>query len=82
MHDAVIQAHTQRSADQFDKYWKKLVFTGKGSAPATAKSDAEVLAYVAAHPGAVGYVTKSAVTDQFKCSPSSDPVIPPGAASP
>lgn len=66
VHDEVIKDHTQRTADQFDKHWKKLVFTGKGSMPATGKTDAEIIAYVAANPGAFGYVAKDSVTSQVK----------------
>ncbi|HEY0947547.1 MAG TPA: hypothetical protein VGD81_19850 [Opitutaceae bacterium] len=66
VHAAVIQRYTQRSPDQFDKYWKKQVFTGKGTMPASAKNDGEVIAFVAATPGAFGYVAPESVTDQVK----------------
>lgn len=56
VHDAVIQNFAARTADQFDKYWKKQVFTGKGVAPEAFKTDAELVAYVAKTPGAFGYV--------------------------
>lgn len=56
-HDAVIQTFTARTADQFEKYWKKQVFTGKGSAPDSFKTDADMIAFVAQTPGAFGYVT-------------------------
>src|SRR4051794_14344079 len=39
VHDKVIQGYTQRSPDQFDKYWKKQVFTGKGIAPTVVKTE-------------------------------------------
>lgn len=56
VHEAVIQGFTARSADQFDKYWKKQVFTGKGIAPDAFKTDAELVAFVAKNPGAFGYI--------------------------
>lgn len=56
VNDSVVQDFTARSADQFEKYWKKLVFTGKGAAPDTFKTDAELLAFVAKTPGSFGYV--------------------------
>jgi len=56
IHDGIVQEYTARSADQFEKYWKKQVFTGKGSAPESLKSDSEMIAYVAKTPGAFGYV--------------------------
>jgi ABC-type phosphate transport system substrate-binding protein len=66
VNDKVIRDHTQRSADQFDKYWKKLVFTGKGMPHATAKTDAEVIDYVSKTPGSFGYVAKESATDKVK----------------
>ena len=66
VNDKVIRDHTQRSADQFDKYWKKLVFTGKGMPPASAKTDADVLDYVSKNPGSLGYVAKESATDKVK----------------
>ena len=66
VHDKVVRDHTQRSADQFDKYWKKLVFTGKGMPPGTAKTDADVIDYVSKNPGAFGYVAKEGAGDKVK----------------
>lgn len=66
LNEKVIRDHTQRSADQFDKYWKKLVFTGKGMPPATAKTDADVIDYVSKNPGSFGYVAKESASDKVK----------------
>ncbi|ACB77776.1 hypothetical protein [Opitutus terrae] len=66
VHAKVIQQYAQRSPDQFDKYWKKQVFTGKGTMPAAAKNDAEVIAFVASTPGAFGYLAAASVTDKVK----------------
>jgi len=66
LHELVIRTYTQRSTDQFDKYWKKQVFTGKGMAPAVAKTDAEVIDYVAKHTGAIGYVASVSATAAVK----------------
>lgn len=68
-HDKVMQDHAQRSAGQFDNYWKKLVFTGKGVMPHQASDEAALVDYVAKTPGAVGYVSASAVTDRVKVLP-------------
>lgn len=56
-HESVIQSFTSRSADQFGKYWKKMVFTGKGTAPEVFKTEDELVAYVAKTPGSIGYVS-------------------------
>lgn len=70
IHAAVLHTYAQRAPDQFDKWWKKQVFTGKGAMPAQAKTDAEVVDYVAKTPGAFGYVAKSsAATDRVHISP-------------
>lgn len=65
-HESVIQEYTARSADQFDKYWKKQVFTGKGSAPNSFKTDAELVAFVAKTPGAFGYIASGTAPDGVK----------------
>jgi ABC-type phosphate transport system substrate-binding protein len=56
-HDEVISELTNRTPDQFDKYWKKQVFTGKGVMPESAADDTAMLAYVAKTPGALGYIS-------------------------
>jgi ABC-type phosphate transport system substrate-binding protein len=61
VHEQVIKEYTQRTPDQFDKFWKKQVFTGKGIMPQIAKSETEMLDLVAKTPGAFGYVSKDAV---------------------
>lgn len=68
-HEAVLKTYVERSADQFDKYWKKLVFTGKGSPPEIFADDAAVAAYVAKTPGALGYVAAGASPAGVKILP-------------
>lgn len=55
-----------KSPSQFDSYWKRLVFTGKGSAPKTFSDAQKLLQYVAEHPGAVGYVPAGKVDASVK----------------
>ena len=66
IHDKVINDFTARTADQFDKYWKKQVFTGKGVMPEALADDAAMVAYVAKTPGAFGYVANGAQTPGVK----------------
>lgn len=66
VHEKAIREFTQRSPDQFDKFWKKLVFTGKGMAPSSFASDEEAVAWVAKTPGALAYVAADKATDQVK----------------
>ncbi len=65
-HDKVINDITARTADQFGKYWKKQVFTGKGVMPETMADDAAMIAYVAKTPGAFGYVSGDAKPEGVK----------------
>ena len=68
-HEKIMHEYVQRSADQFDKYWKKMVFSGKGMMPVQAASDADLVAYVAKTPGAIGYVSAASVTGAVKVLP-------------
>ena len=45
-----------KSSNQFKTSWKKLVFSGNGTLPETLADDAEVAAYVAKTPGAIGFI--------------------------
>ena len=46
--------------------WSKLVFTGKATPPKELSSSADVVKAVAADPGAIGYVEKTAVDSSVK----------------
>ena len=51
---------------QFDTHWKKLVFTGKASAPKSFESAAALQEFVAGKPGAVGFVEVSQASGSVK----------------
>lgn len=55
-----------KSASQLKAYWSKRVFSGKGKPPTELDNDAAVLAFVAANPGAIGYVDAANVDDSVK----------------
>ena len=40
-----------------ENFWQQQIFSGRGSPPPIKGSDDEVIAFVAANPGAIGYVT-------------------------
>jgi ABC-type phosphate transport system substrate-binding protein len=48
------------------KTWLKKQLTGEAKAPETLHSDSEVIARVAAVPGAIGYINASSVTPDVK----------------
>lgn len=55
-----------KNASQIKAYWAKRVFTGKGSPPDVKSSEAAVVAWVAAAPGRIGYVSPAALNDSVK----------------
>lgn len=60
------QKATGRSNAQVKATWARLTFTGKATPPKELKSDAEVKAWVAADPKAIGYIDSSAVDGSVK----------------
>jgi ABC-type phosphate transport system substrate-binding protein len=57
---------TGRTVAQVRATWARITFTGKGTPPKELKSDADVKAFVAADPKAIGYVDASAVDASVK----------------
>ena len=49
-----------RDVSAVKSYWQREIFSGRGVPPAEKASDQEVLAFVRANPGAVGYVSVDA----------------------
>jgi ABC-type phosphate transport system substrate-binding protein len=56
----------KKSASQVKAYWSKLMFSGKGKPPKELASDKDIIAFVAANPGALGYVSSASVDDSVK----------------
>ena len=48
------------------RYWAQLVFSGRGVPPPELASDGDVIKYVAAHGGAIGYVAPGAALSGVK----------------
>jgi ABC-type phosphate transport system substrate-binding protein len=49
-----------------ENYWQQQIFSGRGSPPPIKASDKEVVAFVAANPGAIGYVSGTADVSAVK----------------
>ena len=58
VHETFLKKYIDFTPRQFSRYWRGLLFAGKGSCPKTL-SEAEVLQFVAQTEGAIGYVLKS-----------------------
>lgn len=49
-----------RSATSVASFWRQQIFSGRGVPPPEQSSDADVIRFVTAHAGAIGYVAPSA----------------------
>jgi hypothetical protein len=58
--------HVGESPGEFRSRWQKAVFTGQGAMPKTCDSESDLLEYVAATPGALGYVSRLSPRDNVK----------------
>ena len=52
-----------------EAYWQQQIFPGRATPPPERPGDAAIVEYVAANPGAVGYVSAGAVTAAVKVLP-------------
>ncbi len=64
--DVVSNAVHGRSASVIKNWWNQQIFAGKGVPPPELATDAKVVAYVSANPGAIGYVAGDAPTGDTK----------------
>ncbi len=58
LHEQFLTDLVRKTEQQYSTYWKRMIFTGKGNPPKSFDSSQEVMAFVAATPGAIGYVDK------------------------
>jgi hypothetical protein len=65
-HDAFLSAYIGKSEAAFRAGWLRLVFTGKGTLPHTFDSETALLDYIAATPGAIGYVRSAGTRPNVK----------------
>ncbi|OVE80628.1 hypothetical protein BVY04_05430 [bacterium M21] len=50
---------TAKSTQSFSIYWKKMIFSGKGTAPRKVRGEAEMLNLIMNTKGAVGFISKT-----------------------
>lgn len=60
LREAFSEQVLDKSLSEVKKYWQRLIFTGRDSSPPEKSSEAEVIAYVRANRGAIGYVSSAA----------------------
>jgi ABC-type phosphate transport system substrate-binding protein len=66
-HEVFLKNHIGENPDEFRAQWRKAVFTGQGAMPKAFDSESALIEYVAATPGAVGYVSRISPQDEVKC---------------
>jgi ABC-type phosphate transport system substrate-binding protein len=66
LREAFAQQVHERSAAAIAAYWNALIFSGRELPPLEKSTDADVIAYVRATPGAIGYVSAGADTSGVK----------------
>ncbi len=59
VHEVFLHRHLGDTPDEFRVRWRKAVFTGQGSMPKEFVSETELLNYVEATAGAIGYVSRT-----------------------
>jgi len=57
-----------KSETQLKAYWSKLIFTGKGQAPKSVDSEAELIKLVSQNPNLIGYISDGAVDSSVKAA--------------
>ena len=55
-----------RKVSSIKAYWQKEIFSGRNVPPSEKKTEREVLQFVSNNPGAIGYVSASANTGNYK----------------
>jgi len=61
-----LEGTLKKSVSQYRAYWKRLLFSGGGSAPRSFRSSSQVIDFVARQPGGIGVVEASSVDSRVK----------------
>jgi ABC-type phosphate transport system substrate-binding protein len=63
VHEKFLKMYIGKSVSQFNNYWKRIVFTGKGKFPRKFNNENELLTFIDETPNAIGYVGNNTVLD-------------------
>ncbi len=66
VHKAFLRTYLSKSPSQYQRYFRTLVFTGKGTAPQSFATEGELVSYVSSTSGAIGYVSAGTSTGSAK----------------
>ena len=65
-HEVFLKNYVGEGPEEFRSQWRKVVFTGQGAMPKAFDSESALIEYVAATPGAVGYVSQISSQNRVK----------------
>src|SRR5580700_783530 len=65
-HEVFLKHYVGENPEEFRSQWRKVVFTGQGAMPRAFDSESALIEYVAATPGALGYVSRTSSQDNVK----------------
>ncbi len=65
-HEAFLKTYVSKTSSQFQRYFRTLVFTGKGKTPPSFQTEGDLVGYVAGTGGAIGYVSSGSDTGSAK----------------
>lgn len=66
VHGDFLKTYIGKTESQYSMFWKKMVFTGKGSMPKSFKTVEEIMEYVAATPGSISFIPAASLNDTIK----------------
>ncbi len=64
IHKEFLKTYVGKTPAQYNKYWKKQIFTGKGKPPKSFKTEKQLLDYVSKTKGALGYISRKTLSNK------------------
>ncbi len=61
-----LKTYLAQSGTQYNTYWSRITFTGKGLPPENARNDAGVIDALQSKPDAIGYIDSNSLTNSVK----------------
>ncbi len=66
VHRSFLKEYVSKTYDQYNRYWKMQVFTGKGKPPKSFGSEKDLAAYVARTPNTIGYISSETTPENVR----------------
>ena len=65
-HTLFLKEYVHKTENNYVRYWKRMIVTGKGKMPKLLSDEDSVISYVAATEGAIGYVSESVIDNSVQ----------------